>query len=113
MKIAVTFEKKDILRLVEKELTAQGLKIKKDTILEYKGALEVKLSIETEDEVPLVAKLPVEGGATPSVTAEITPPSQAEDPDMSSVLRASSQLVEAGPGRKRTLKPNETTEFPR
>jgi hypothetical protein len=113
MKIAVTFEKADILRLVEKELKAQGLKIKKGTSLEYKGALEVKLSVETEDETPLVAKPPVEGGTTPSVTPEITTPAPDDDPDMSSVLRASSQLVEAGPGLKRTLKPNESTEFPR
>lgn len=113
MKISVTFEKKDILRLVEKELKAQGLKVKKDTVLEYKGALEVKLSVETEDDGPLSMKPPAEGGAQPSVTPETTPPVQDDDPDMSSVLRASTQLVEVGPGLKRTLKPNESTEFPR
>jgi hypothetical protein len=116
MKIAVTFEKKDILRLIEKELKAQGLKVKKDTVLEYKGALEVKLSVETEDDTPFVAKpaMPVSGEQS-SVPQETGPTVAGEDDDhdMSGVLDASTRLVKHGTGLKRTLKPNETTEFPR
>lgn len=114
MKIVVTFEKKEILRLVEKELKAQGLKVKKDTVLEYKGALEVKLSVETEDDTPFTAKpvVPTEDGQSP-VTPEINPTISEDDQDMSGVLDASTKLVRSGTGLKRILKPNESTEFPR
>jgi len=116
MKISVTFEKKDILRLVEKDLKAQGLKLKNGTSLEYKGALEVKLSVETEDDA-LVAAHPTTTTTTapkPTVTAETTPAVTVDEPDMSSVLAASNRLVKNdATGKVRALGPNESLDFPK
>jgi hypothetical protein len=114
MKILVTYEKKDILRLVEKDLTAQGLKVKNGTLPDYKGALEVKLLIETEDDPPSVAR-PTGSVDTsrPTVTMETTPKVTVDDQDMSGVLAASNRLVRNEAGKVRPLGANETLDFPK
>lgn len=116
MKIDVTYEKKDILRLIEKDLQAEGIRVKEGTSLVYKGALEVKLSVETEDTGRPAPSptLPTEGKKV-AVTKE-TPGPRVEpddDGDMSSVLAASNRLVKTPDGKVRSLGPNETTEFPK
>jgi hypothetical protein len=114
MKIDVTYEKKDILRLIEKDLLAEGIRVKEGTALVYKGALEVKLSVETEDTGrPLPQPAPSASKAV--VPAETLGPriEPADDGDMSSVLAASNRLVKAPDGRVRSLGPNETLEFPK
>lgn len=117
MKIDVTYEKKDILRLIEKDLLAEGIRVKEGTALVYKGALEVKLSVETED-----TGRPLSQPASPAtsekkagVPTETPGPriEPADDGDMSSVLAASNRLVKAPDGRVRSLGPNETLEFPK
>lgn len=113
MKIAVTYEKKDLLRLVAQDLQSQGIRVKAGTSLEYKGALEVKLLVETEEGDPLPRaaptrdeKLPLAAPVTPEIT---TPFVVEEDGDVSSVVRASNRIIKTG----RALAPNESLEFPR
>ena len=108
MKISVTYEKKDILRLVENDLKAQGIKVKNGTALEYKGALEIKLSVETEDDALVPKTAPVA-----PVTMETTPTIEDDDQDMSSILGASRRLVKNETGLTRPLGPNESLEFPK
>ncbi len=117
MKIDVTYEKKDILRLIEKDLQAEGIRVKEGTALVYKGALEVKLSVETEDTGrPLPQPTTAVTGEKKSIVPAETPGPRIEpvdDGDMSSVLAASNRLVKAPDGRVRSLGPNETLEFPK
>lgn len=115
MKIAITYEKKDILRLIEQDLKEQGIKIKQGTSLEYKGALEVKLSVETEESAAPKEARPVAPGDPPKppVTKETPGPVVDDDTDMSSVLDASNRLVRNSDGKVRALGPNESLEFPK
>jgi len=110
MKIDVTYEKKDILRLVQKDMEAQGIRAKAGIPLEYKGALQVKFSVETEDDV-IVSDLPEVVSAAP-VVSKVT-----EEESMANVLGMSQQLS-ARPGKfERRLANNElmqeSYEFPK
>lgn len=117
MKIDVTYEKKDILRLIEKDLLAEGIRVKEGTTLVYKGALEVKFSVETEDTGhPLSPPVTTPAGEKKAVVPKETPGPRiepADDGDMSTVLAASKRLVQSPDGRVRSLGPNETLEFPK
>lgn len=115
MKIAVTYEKKDILRLVEADLKTNGIKTKKGTELEYKGALQVQLSIETDEDAIIAGPPP----AAPKDKAPIVKPASVEDEgdevvDMSEVLNASRKNAKTG-GKfpKRELGPDESFDFPK
>lgn len=116
MKIDVTYEKADILRLVERELRAQGLRLKPGTSLAYKGALEVKLSAEVEDERLAEAKAPLVKRRPPHVVPDDDEPA-APEVDMDAVLAASQNVAKTIPGRfPRPLINNEymqeTEDFP-
>lgn len=119
MKIDVTYEKADIIRLVKDDLERKGLHLKSGAQPEYKGALVVKMSIEAEDEdepsPPRAAKPPEENDAPP--------PPPVDDGDMEAVLRQSQQvaastkptfkLAENDQPSKRPLGANESLDFPR
>lgn len=126
MKIGVTYEKKDILRLVERDLLAQNIKVKSGTTLAYKGALLVTLDVETEDsDVAMGATVlpPQEAPARGRKKEPADPVDAAQElADMAGVIGESQQLVKtqhgkfevrAGAGAGRTLGPNESLEFPR
>jgi len=119
MKIDVTYEKADILRLVLEDLKKRQIKIKAGSMPEYKGALHVKLSIEAEDDE--VASTPTTRSAAEAASrgdGEAPPrePRQEADDavDMGDVLQQS-QRVQATtkPSFQRQLGPNESLEFPR
>jgi len=99
VKIKVTYEKKDILRLVHKDMQAQGIRVKSGTTLAYKGALQVTVQVDTEDETPAPEGSPSPSSADQST--EQTPPLTAaeEAVGMGSVLGASKQLVMTQPGK--------------
>ncbi len=122
MKITVTYEKKDILRLLQKDMRAQGIRVRQGTTLVYKGALQVTIQVDTEDEAPEEVPSP-----DPSVdqSAEKTPeqlPTAAEEAvKMGSVLGASKQLVMTQPGKFESRPPRpleisdrmqESSDFP-
>ena len=111
MKISIVYEKVDILRLIEKDLREQGVRVKQGTSLAYKGALEVRLSVETvETEAsPPIASSPKLTSPTEPITA---PAFNGDDADMSSVLKASKRLVRNSDGKVRPLGTRETLEFP-
>jgi len=125
VKIKVTYEKKDILRLVHKDMQAQGLRLKSGTTLAYKGALQVGFQVETEDEGPESSTLDETITSAP-LSADTPPEALAltaaeEAVGMGSVLGASKQLVMTQPGKfepkgPRTLVRNdmmqEFDEFP-
>jgi hypothetical protein len=118
MKIDVTYEKKDILRLVQKDMEVQGIHVKIGTSLEYKGALQVKFSVETEDDA-FTPKSSVSVSEAPVISkaAEVEPGLE----DMSSVFNMSQLLSTSHPGKfetkTRPLANNElmqeSYEFPR
>ena len=93
MKVDITYEKKDVLRLVQKDMEAQGIRVKAGTALEYKGALQVRFSVETEDDTP--AKMP-ETKATP---AEPVLTATEEEASMAGLLGKNRQLVMTSPGK--------------
>lgn len=111
MKIDVTYEKKDILRLLEKDLLDKGIRVKEGTALVYKGALEVRLAVETDDAAP---PPPPRSVAVPDSTVDVVVVDEpADDGDMSSILVASGRLVRAPGGKVRPLGLNESIEFPK
>lgn len=116
MKILVTYEKHDILRLVEADMRAQGIALKANTALEYKGAMQVRFSVETDDATPVAAPATSanEDKSTSPTTPVITP-----EPSMDAVMAESQRLVrvkggkmEVRSGPKRVLGPNESLDPP-
>lgn len=116
MKIKVTYEKADILRLVNQDIKTQGIRVKAGSSLEYKGPLQVRFEVETDEDVAAVAE-----PAVPDVKTGPPAPRKAPDKeeetvvDMSGVLAASQHL-------SRTTKPiyadrklldGESTEYPK
>ncbi len=121
MKIVVTYEKDDILRLVRGDLQAQGIKVKEGVPLIYKGALTVRLEVETDDAQPGVAPAPQ--AAKVAAASPVPAPTNGAPPvveDMSSVVAASQALVKNKKGQfeianvgERPLAENESYDFPR
>jgi len=115
MKIDITYEKADILRLVTDDLVRKGIQPKSGAPVEYKGALSVKLSVDTD---------PLETAeAAPPAAAVTFPQSQVSqapvpEPSMDEVLSASKQAERTPPTFKnpnpppRMLGKNESYEFP-
>lgn len=121
MKIDVTYEKSDILRLVLEDLKRRQIKVKEGFKPEYKGALSVKLSIEADDEdAPESVERPA-AEATSRGDGEAPP--QEPEVDMDTVLQQSRRVAsttkpsfrtaENGEPLKRQLGPNESLDFPR
>lgn len=122
MKINVTYEKDDIIRLVKEDLERRGLRLKPGAQPEYKGALQVKLSIEAMDEdVP--PPPPPLAPPSPKASEGDEPAPAEEDGDMEAVLRSSQhvaattrptfKLAENDQPLKRSLGVNESLDFPR
>jgi hypothetical protein len=111
MKIDITYEKADILRLVTDDLVRKGIQPKSGAPIEYKGALSIKLSVdaEAEAEAPAIAVTPPQSQA---------PQDPAPEPSMDEVLSASKQAERTPPTFKnpnpppRMLGKNESYEFP-
>jgi hypothetical protein len=113
MKIDITYEKADILRLVTDDLVRKGIQPKSGAPIEYKGALSIKLSVDADPVEPAAASaLPTES-VTPA-----TPAPPAPEPSMDEVLSASRQAERTPPTFKnpnpptRMLGKNESYEFP-
>lgn len=98
MKITVTYEKKDILRLVQQDMCAQGIKVKPGTPLKYKGALQVTFAVDTEDDAPELPSAEAPPSVEPMETSKGDTPAK-EAAAMGSVLGASRQLVMTQPGK--------------
>src|SRR5713101_3862959 len=108
MRLDVTYEKDDILRLVERDLEANhNFRRKEDAPIEYRGPLRVKFTVDVADPV-----LPIVGEALrlPLTNKDASP---ADSVDMSEVLAASHRLEEDAAPRfdlakrpPRTLAPN-------
>ena len=126
MKIDVVYEKADILRLVTADLRRKGIKVKPGTMPAYKGALEIKLSVDADDdevEAPTVEAPPTEAVETAPAPPNGGPPPprkapESEPTDMTDVLRQSRNMNQKdGPFAvervmKRPLGPNEYEDFP-
>ncbi len=112
MKIVITYERADILKLVEADLRARDMAVKPGTTL-YKGALQVRLEIETED----IAAASTVADAPPVVAPplQVIPPPPDEDGDMTSVLEASKRVIQSKPAPflGRPLNPGESLEYPK
>ena len=110
MKIDVVYEKADILRLITLDLRNKGIKVKPGATPAYKGALEVKLSVEAEEDA-----VPSPSTLTEAVLPSLKEPAPAEV-DMGDVLKTSRNLAKNPgkfePGPRRNLGPNESYEYP-
>jgi hypothetical protein len=114
VKIKVTYEKKDILRLVHKDMQAQGIHVKSGTTLVYKGALQVTVQVETdEDEGPgpstydaTITSAPLSADTSPEMLASVA---AEEAVEMGSVLGASKHLVMTQPGKFEAKEPRTLT----
>jgi hypothetical protein len=123
VKIFITYEKKDMLRLVQREMQAQGIKLKAGTSLEYKGALQIRFYAETEDDAADVMAAPTKSDASkePKTTPVVSPTPGEEVASMDGVLAASKHLVMTEPGKFEQRPPRrlvrnemmqESAEFP-
>lgn len=122
MKIFITYEKKDMLRLVQREMQAQGIKLKAGTSLEYKGALQIRFYVETDDDAMDTTLVPSKSDEAKGVTVVAPTPTPAEEAaSMDGVLAASKHLVMTEPGKFEQRPPRrlvrnemmqESAEFP-
>lgn len=116
MKTPVIWEKKDILTLICAYMRKHGFPAVTPEMLEYKGALEVKIMIEmplTLAAIEDAAPAPAPAQAAPAAT---TGSSEPDEPDMRAILRASqnnAQSAQRFEGRERSLASNESYEFPK
>lgn len=120
MKILVTYEKQDILRLIQADLQSKGLALKAGTTIEYKGAMQAKFSVETDDTVaaPLTAAPPTT--PTPTTNPPTTPVFEENATSLGDVLAQSERLVrgaggklETRPGPPRRLRAGESLDPPK
>jgi hypothetical protein len=115
VKITVTYEKKDILRLILQDTKAQGIRVKDGTTLAYKGALQVTVQVDTEDadaaETPTPPVTTVEEPTEATEPVEPAPPLTAaeEAVGMGGVLGASKSLVMTQPGKFESKGPRALT----
>ncbi len=116
MKIVVQYDKKDILRLIEAAVKAQGLRIKDGTSIDFKGPLVAKFEIEVDDEPMTVSKPvapPAAAAAVPTTTAAPAPPEE-DDGDMGDVLQTNGGLLQTKKAPfERQLREGESYDFPR
>lgn len=111
MRIVITYERADILKLVEADLKARDMAVKAGTTLAYKGALQVKLEVETEDPVAPTASVEA---AHPELVRREPPPPPEESVDMADVLAASQRLAKTQPAPLgRRLHAGESLEYPK
>lgn len=123
MKIDIVYEKSDILKLVVEDLRRKGIKVKEGTTPAVKAPLEVKLSIEADDDevpapAPAAAKPAAAKPTTPPPSDGTKPPETPENTDMGDVLNQSNSLVMTSPGKferrpARALGPQESYEYPK
>lgn len=124
MKVLITYEKPDVLRLILADMKAKGLKLKADTVLEYKGALQVRFHVETEgdgDEVLIDAAEPPAPRVAPPAATKPTVVREEDDDAALAALRNQSETltrnkkgqfeIRPAPG-ERVLGPNESYEYP-
>jgi len=116
VRVDLIYEKEDILRLIARDLKQRRIVPRADVPIEYKGALRVRLTVDTTDEsepqeastgpeaAPAGAQLRAAGG---------------DSVDMSAVLAESQRLAadgrplyELAPKAPRMLAPNESYEYP-
>lgn len=110
MKVRVTLEKADILRLVLAHLETTGLSPVAGQDLKYKGALEVDLLVEVGEPARVLMS-----------TSETPPPPRKDAPEddgqtIQQVLNESARIQkvrEEQTSLTRRLAPNESLEFPR
>jgi hypothetical protein len=111
VRIRVTLEKPDILRLVFAHLKVSGLNPLDGQDIKYKGALEVELFVEVGESTSV----------PPSLSATPTTPTKKDAPvddgrSVEDVVAESARIQKVRDEEnklKRKLAPNEFTEFPR
>ncbi len=120
MKIVITYEKADLLCLVQADLRARGMCVKTDAAIDYRGALQVKLEVDADDEpVPASARPPKRSPDATQPSEPMEPEGEVapESEDMEEVLRQARVLAKAAPsgrsGLERSLGRNESYEYPR
>jgi len=115
MKIVITYEKRDVLRLVQADLQARGIRGKAGTPLSYRGALHVRFEVDTDDEEnpPEAVPSPTRSLATEGEGAEASP-AMDEILGLSQALeRSRPGLFQVRPGAMRQLAPNESHTYPK
>jgi hypothetical protein len=119
MKIVITYEKQDLLKLVRVDLEARGIR-PKESSLAYRGALRVRFEVEVDEEGASVVE--VAPASKPARTAEppAAPATEGAPLDMDAILGASQALersrpglFQGRPGAVRELGPNEFYEYPK
>jgi hypothetical protein len=122
MKIVVTYEASDIVRLIKQDLAQQGISASEDDIKFSKNKAVVSVEV-TRDDVPPSTPEALGAAAfnTPAPTAPIPPPLAVVDGgqapvDMDAVLRASAKAAATNPGKfpvpERQLMEGESFDFP-
>ncbi len=113
MKIRVTLEKADILRLVKAHLHKSGLNPVADQDIKYKGALQVELLVDVEDTVHVQDA----SSEPPAPTGKDAPAKVEPEQDgqtMEEVLAESERIKrEVKAPVRRQLGVNESYEYPR
>jgi hypothetical protein len=110
VKVRVTLEKADIIRLVLAHLETTGLSPVAGQDLKYKGALEVELLVEVGEST----RVPMSTSETPTPTRKDAPVDDGQS--ITQVLAESArirQVREEQANLTRRLAPNESIEFPR
>jgi hypothetical protein len=119
MKIVITYEKHDLLKLVQADLEARGIRPKASG-LAYRGALRVRFEVEVDEESASVVE--VAPAAAPVRTTEppVAPATEVAPLEMDAILGASQALersrpglFQGRPGAVRELGPNEFYEYPK
>lgn len=111
MKIRVTLEKADILRLVLAHLEKSNLHPTPHQDIKYRGALEVDLLVEVDDraQVPLATSPP----ASPTGKDAPLPPPLDDGKTIEQVLAESARIERDDQALKRRLGKDEFRDFPR
>jgi hypothetical protein len=122
VKVDVIYEKADILELVKRDLRDQRVPIKEDSPVAYKGALQIRLTIDLGEQMPPDATSPRAVETAAEVRPARTVPSADGDGavDMNDVLAESRHLEATSVPRfelanrpARPLAPNESYEYPK
>jgi hypothetical protein len=115
VRIVITYEKRDVLRLVQADLQARGIREKSGAPLSYRGALHVRFEVDTDDEESPAeaAPSPVRSLAAEGDGAEASP-AMDEILGLSQALeRSRPGLFQVRPGVLRQLAPNESHTYPK
>jgi len=110
MKILVTFEKEDILQLLQEKLIEQGFNLVEGKPLIYKGALNVKLEVEVTNDVKAKQE-----DTEPVPNTKLDAPKKKDkndEEDLKAILEQSNNLFNEG-NVGRVLGQNETMEYPK